>query len=134
MLNLPRNTHRYFLEPISMTRHVTFSLYLRFLKFIDRIGSCRKSAMTTLLNTIKYDCQSRTCSNLREIMLMTSKNDVDVIDREDIKTFLYNEIPRNCEWKINIVNELIDYKSGIVMVPGFQHSKLKEMLNHICTS
>ena len=57
MINIPRQTHRYFLEPISKTSHI-ISLCARFVKFVNKIGSYNKASMINLLNTVMYDCQS----------------------------------------------------------------------------
>ena len=45
MLDIPRNKHRYFLEPLSGTQHIHFSLYRRFIKFINNIRNSEKSTM-----------------------------------------------------------------------------------------
>ena len=59
MLHLPHNTPRYFIEPISNTRHIISSIYSTFLRFIDKFKSCNKSAILNLFHTIKYDCRSK---------------------------------------------------------------------------
>ena len=134
MLSLPRKSHRYFLEPISMTRHVILSLYTRFIKFTDNIRKCNKRAMVNLLNTIQYDCRSKTGSNLRQIMLKTGKMNVDNINLVDLQKLTYYETPSSSNWKINFVKELIDSKFGELKVPGFHRSEIEDILKHICTS
>ena len=134
MLSLPYDTHRYMLEPISITRHITFSLYSKFLRFISTISSCSKPAMNTLLHTIKYDCRSNTGSNLRRIMLKTNKNNVDEIDQLDIKNMVYKKLPIGSAWKIDMINEIVDIKSKRLMVPGFHISEIDSILNYICST
>ena len=47
MLSLPRNTHRYFLEPLSETHHIVKSICNRFLKFVSNIADGRCVKMCT---------------------------------------------------------------------------------------
>ena len=39
LLGVPRESHRYFIEPLSQTRHVIFALYGRFIKFGSAIAT-----------------------------------------------------------------------------------------------
>ena len=76
MLGVPLNTHRYFLEPLSGLRHLKFTLILRFLGFISQIEKSLKILPKVLLQLIKRDCRSVTGSNLQNILLMTTKDDI----------------------------------------------------------
>ena len=38
LLGIPRNTHRYFIEPLTGTRHIMFSLHVRFVNFVKNIA------------------------------------------------------------------------------------------------
>ena len=77
MNRLPFNTHRYLLEPVSKSRHAVFSFYIRFLKFTNNLKSNSKSILRNLFHLLKDDCQSTTGSNLRKIMLLTGKSNID---------------------------------------------------------
>ena len=94
MLHLPCNTHRYFIEPISNTRHIISSLYSTF---------CNKSAILNLFHTIKYDCRSNTGLKLCKTMLRTGKDRVDDINIKDINSIVYLDIPNGSEWRIDMV-------------------------------
>ena len=74
MMDIPRNTHRYFLEPLTGTQHIHFSLYRRFLKFVNNIKNSKKSTMRHMLSVIKHDCRSTTGRNLRNLMLLKKIN------------------------------------------------------------
>ena len=52
MLSLPRRTHRYFIEPLSRTSHVSKSIKKRFLGFIDKVRMSRKEVLRCVLRTI----------------------------------------------------------------------------------
>jgi len=76
MYNLPRNTHRYFVETVSGTTHVKTILIKNFLSFISQIEKSNKMASKALLTTIKHNVSTVTGSNLRNnlrnIMGLTS--------------------------------------------------------------
>ena len=133
MLDVPRDTHRFFIEPLRKSRHVIFSLYIRYLNFVDQVSACCKPVMTNLLNLVKHDCQSRTGLNLRYIMLRTHVSNVDELKPSDIRKLVYNEIPKTEEWKIGFVEELIDCQHNQLSIPGFNHLELEDMKFFICT-
>ena len=133
MLNIPRQTHRFFLEPICKASQI-FSLCARFVKFVNKIRSCNKPSMINLLNTVMYDCQSTTGSNIRSILLRLRKTPIDEIRLSDIRNFRYFEIPNGSEWKINIVKDCIDNTTGFLNVPGFNRSEIEEIRDYICVT
>ena len=127
-------THRYFLEPISHTRHIMKSLYSRYIGFVEKVKSSAKPGMINLLNVVKYDCRSTTGSNLRKIMLKTGKNHVDDIKSKDINALPYQEILNGNEWKIGIVEEMIEHGHNLVVIPGFSRNEISDMMNYVCSS
>ena len=64
MHDLPLQTHRAFIEPVSKCKHLKFVLLERFLIFLDQIKKSKKSVPKHLLNFIKQDVRSTTGSNL----------------------------------------------------------------------
>ena len=63
ILSIPRNSHHYFSEPLSDTQHM-FSLFKRYIKFVDSIESSSKSVLKRMLCIVKHDCCSNTGQNL----------------------------------------------------------------------
>ena len=90
--------------------------------------------MINLLNTVMYDCQSTTGSNIRNILLKLRKTPIDEIRLSDIRNLRYFEIPNGNEWKINIVKECIDNTTGFLNVPGFNRSEIEEIRDYICVT
>ena len=84
--NLPRNTHRYFVEPISEIPHAKTTLIKNFLGLIDQIQKTHKTVARNLLETIKLDVRSTTGSNLREIMHLLNKDSIDDLSKSDVNT------------------------------------------------
>ena len=116
MLSLPRNTHRYFVEPITKSDHIIKSLRRRFRNFIVKIETGKKIVLNRLLDVIRYDTRSTTGKNLRCMDIKT--NDT---------TASYYPIPPHEEWRISMVREIIEIKSG-----NLRTNMSKEELTDIC--
>ena len=89
MIELPLRTHRYLLEPVVREIHLKLLLAKLFLGFIDQIEKSPKSFTVQLLNKVKYDVCSTTGKNLRMLMLLTERSNVDEMCREDYKKIDY---------------------------------------------
>ena len=134
MFDLPRDTHQYFVEAISGRPHLKTMLIKRFLSFIEQIKKSNKIALKNVLKLIEYDTQSVTGSNLREILLLTEKNDVSELRPIDSQNIKYKEVPEGEEWRINLLKELIDVRTGDLKVNGFKEAEIKLIIDDICSS
>ena len=105
MLGIPRNTHRFFIEPLTEIQHIKFSLLKRFVNFVNSIESSKKSVMRNMLKIVKQDCRTTTGRNLRKLMLVLEKRNVDEISKVDFKNQNYDSIPPGHEWKVSIAKE-----------------------------
>ena len=77
MYSLDRETHRYFVEPISGEIHLKKTLIKRFLNFIESIKSSKKIALKNLFRCIKDDCRSITGRNLVNIAHLVNIVNID---------------------------------------------------------
>ena len=110
MFDLPMQTHKYLIEPISQAKHLKNVLIERFLSFLSQIEKSKKLIPKQLLSFIKHDVRSTTGSNLRNILLLTKKNTIEEITLEDIKLIKYNQIDNNDMWKVGFINEVTEIK------------------------
>ena len=133
MLGVPRNTHRYFIEPLTETQHIIFSLQKRFIKFIDSIKSSTKLVLRNMLEIIKHDCRSTTGRNVRQIMLLLDKGNINEVSNNDFKKQTYNDIPSGQEWKVCLAKELIQIKNNELVTESLNRTEVDEILNHILT-
>ena len=62
---------------------------------------------------MKHDCYSMSGANLRKIMLMVNKHNVDEIQVDNLDQMQHRTIPDGDVWRVGIVKELIDVKSGM---------------------
>ena len=131
---LHRKTHKYLIEPISDTRHITFSLYKRFITFTKKISSSKKTAMKELLECVKDDCQSTTGCNIRKLLLRFGKTKFEDLDIDVMEGHIYEPIPIEEKWRVNIINELIDVKHGTKILPNFSCEEINSFLDLACIS
>ena len=71
MMDLPYETHRSLIEPISERRHLRKTFARRFLGMICSIRKSKKPILRCLLNEIERDVRSISGRNMRMIMLQT---------------------------------------------------------------
>ena len=131
MLKLHRTTHRYFIEPLSETKHITFNLYKRFIKFSQKLALNKKTS--NLFHVIKNDCRCTTGYNLRRIMLKFGVYRQDEVNTELLNDVTYQEVPPGHEWEINMAKELIDASNGKFVIPSFSTEEISSILEHITT-
>ena len=108
MFDLPVQTHRYIIEPISQTKHLKIVLLERFLSFLEQIHKSKKNVPKQLLSFIKNDARSTTGSNLRKMLLLTKKNNIDELSKDDVAALHYHEVDPKDGWKIKMIKEITD--------------------------
>ena len=133
MLDVPRNTHRFFIEPFSEMQHIMFSLMKRFVNFGTSITSLRKIVLRNMLALVERDCRSTTGRNLREFMLLLNKTNIDNISKDDLKKLQYHPTPPGDEWKIQLARELIKVKHNELVIENLNTAKRDEIIDHIQT-
>ena len=100
MLGIPRNTHRFCIEPLTVTQHIKFSVLKRFVNFVNTIESSTKHVLRNMLEIVMHDCRSTTHSDLQKLMLLLKKRNVYEISKVHLKNQNYNCIPSGHEWKV----------------------------------
>ena len=134
MYGLPFATHRYFVQSVSNKGHLKNIVLKRFLGFLDQIEKFPKRLPLRLLNLIKYDTRSTTGSNLRNIMLLLGKVNIDDIKIRDIDNFEYAAVLPDDKWKVDMVKEIIEIGADQLNVENFSEEELEEILEYLCIS
>ena len=134
MLDLPRETHRRLIEPLSGVKHVKLIMLKRFLSFIEQIRKSHKKATNSLLESILHDARSITGSNLRNILLMTEKSNVRDLLPHDVDKMEYHPLPEGEKWKISIIQEIIENKNGNLNINNLSDDELENTLEFLCVS
>ena len=134
MFDLPIQTHRFIIEPISQTKHLKSVLMERFLSFLMQIEKSTKKVPKQLLAFIKNDVRSSTGSNLRNILLLTDKSNIDDLRKDHIREIKYQDVDPTNEWKIGFIKEITDVKFNQLEVENFSKEELEEILDFLCTT
>ena len=130
MLMLPRNTHRYFLEPLSNTHHIVKSLQSRFLKFVSNIADGKKKALRRVLDSVKDDVRSVTGRNLRYLKMKTANfNEKEL----DVYNEPYKATPNNDHWRLSIAKEIVETRCGD-LVTNISKEEVDDIANFVCGS
>ena len=131
MWNLPLETHRYLIEPISGQIYLKFVLIKRFLRFKNQVFRSSKSAMKYLFSICEKDCRSL---NLKNIMLLCEKDNIESISISDLEDLKYFPVPENESWRVNLLKELLDSRLESMEIPGFSQQELTNMIDFVCVS
>ena len=134
LFKLPRETHRYFIEPLSESIHVKTMLCSRFISFFDSLCSSSKLCIRVLANVAKNDQRTVLGKNLTNIAndCKVDKNDLSSLIVKN--TMCYSNIQDDDKWKVDILKELIDCKYNNSFIPDFNSHDIDLMINYVCTS
>ena len=134
MADLPVETHRFLIEPISGAVHLKKKLIRNFLGFISKVKNSVKPVLRELYNLAKADVRTTTGCNLRNILLLTNKLQIDDLDLRVAEKIDYHLIDDKDEWRIPVVKELMEIKHGSILPPeGWTKEELDVILKHVCT-
>ena len=81
---------------------------------------------------VKSDVRSITGSNVRNILLLTEKDDFEDVTKHDIKKLKYHEISSNDSWKTSFIKEIIEIKNNQLDLNEFTKEELNDILAHLC--
>ena len=133
MLGLHRETHRYFIEPVSQNKHIIFHLYKRFVKFVDCMKRSKKMSLRSLCDKVATDCRSTTGRNIRTLMLRFNAGTIAELRKNVLNDSTYKEANEDDLWKIEAVKDLIDAKFDRNILPNFQVNEIDDIRNYIST-
>ena len=112
MMDLPIETHRGLIEPLSRRRHLSKSLSQRFLVFTEKIRRSKKPILRVLMSEIEQDVRSNTGYNLRMLMIHSNKSDIHDIVQSDIESLSYFNMAEDEEWRVEMLRHLLEEREG----------------------
>ena len=133
MFDLPLSTHRFLIEPLTGSPHVSRTLAKRYISFIDKVRNSNKRNLQQLLSIVQRDIQISIGYNLRSIMLLAGKKNIDELKANNFD-IEYHKIQEYDSWKINFVQELVELRYGDLHVPGMTTEELQQILEHLCSN
>ena len=90
--------------------------------------------MKEQLECVKDDCQSTTGHNIRKLLLRFGTDRFEDLDVDVMEGHVYKPIPNEEKWRVNIINELIDVRHGIMILPNFGYEEINSYLDFTCIS
>ena len=111
-MGLPYAIHRYLVEPVSERRHLKWLLLSKFLAFMQKIDKSKKPILKMLKETTERDVMSPTGSNMRNIMLILKKTDIEEVTKSDVDRVKYFPISIDVEWKVELIDIILEEQEG----------------------
>ena len=134
MFDLPRETHRYLIEPLSDTRHIKVVLLKQYLQFRNQVFQSNKTTLISLFKICQSDSSSTTGSNMRNIMLLCEKTSIHDLVPSDIDSLMFENIQENEEWRVSLIKELVDIKHNNELLPGFSSEEVEDIMKFACVT
>ena len=131
---LPRNSHRYLIEPITKTHHVKTLLCARFVKFHESVISCKKPAGQLLAKPCKDNLNTVYGSNLNNI---AKECNISVSELNSIvvkMNMIYRAVDAGEEWRIPFLQELLKIKFNEMLLDNFDSTELDDMIEFVSTT
>ena len=109
-------------------------LIRNFLKFIKSVKGSTKPVLKQLYNLAKDDVRTTTGANLRNILLLTNKINVDDLEVDHVDMIKYHPVEEKDKWRIGMMKELIEIQQGNMTAPeDWVEEDLETILNFVCT-
>ena len=102
MADLPLQTHRYLIEPLAGT-HWKTKIMRGYLGFIKRVRNSSKHVLRQLYHLASRDVRTVTGSNLRNILMLTNKVQVDELEPSVVDYMAYHRVEENNTWRVGMV-------------------------------
>ena len=119
-LGLPFGTHRYILTALGRLQPLQSNLESRFRRFCDHLLNSKRREVIMLYHKQKFDCRSTFGRNYRDIILHNQNSNLPY------------EVPMNCEWKINLIKELMEVRNNNLSIEIFQIPEVETILIELC--
>ena len=129
MWDIPLESHRYLIEPLSDQPHMRFVMYRRMINFKSQVYKSSKSVLKHLYSICQNNCASVTGRNLRKLMLICDHSLISSLTPSDIDSLEYFPIPNLEEWRISFLKELLSTILGTIDVPGFTTEEISHLIN-----
>lgn len=133
-LNLPRETHKFFIEPLSHQLHLKFILWKRLLNFVQQLSNSNKNIVRHLLFQIKFNVLSTTGYNLKKIQLLLNKNSINDLQIKDITNMVYNYVPEIDSFKIDFLSDVLDIIDNCDYLNFEDQMNFKKIRDYLATS
>ena len=132
MYDLPWETHRYFIEPLTGLTHVSNTLLNRYISFIRKLKTSKKQSVKELFETACCDVRTTTGHNVRWIMSVHDVYTMDKLLNCSKIDFEYQKIKEEDNWKISCLRELLEIREDRMSLSGFENEEIDALIALIC--
>ena len=140
VFNVPRNTHRYFIEELSNCKHIMSIIFQRYLGFMSSLLNSKKHCLSALARLVLNDEGSLSSQNIETISKKANlKNILTLSPKVVADAVVYSEVPAEEEWRIDLLRELIAIQRNEVdldfgELPPFSKSEIEDLIEIVATS
>ena len=125
---IPRETHRYFVGPISESSHLKVKLVKNFINFATNLSRCDKPHINYLQHIQKCDFRSVFGRNYQNICAEAGSEQIETVILSDIE---YCAVPAEEEYRISLVSELLEMRAGRLETE-LTADEINTMINLLC--
>ena len=133
IFGLPYETHRFFMCPVTGSKHIRSILQKRFISFAKKCEASSKQSVKHIFRVAKSDVRSTMGSNIRNILLLLDKEDFREVNQFDPLSLDYHPAPQTDQWKISLLLELIEAKHGNLQI-DLEDQEIETIITDICTT
>ena len=130
-LNLPHPTHRNILPVISHVKPLRTTLAKRFLTFVEKLRNSEKPVLLNTISLVENDTRTITGRNLRNILLLTDRSDVQHLRPSNMEAvFLYGQPDL---WRVLAITDILEMRAGELQLPdGWSLDDMEVILQAAC--
>jgi len=132
LFDLPRETHRYFIEPISENMHLKSLLCSRYVSFYTSLQKSMKLSIRFLANISVNNVQTVLGNNMFNIAHECNVDICDLSSNIVKKNMHFSRITEDSLWKVDFIKELMDLKAENLFIPGFDNTDIQDIFRFIC--
>ena len=128
--NLPYGTHRYIIADILGPVHLKIKILRRFINFYRLVSKSSKPTIRVLFLKQHDDLRStfgRNCKYIQDIC------NVQNINNADVREFKVYPVPPQEEWRLPLLEELIQIKDHHMNLDNFTTRELGHLIEQVCT-
>ena len=127
--NISNTGHRYLIEELSGTKHISTKLYQRYLNFINSLRNSKKKCLASLAEMAISDQASTTRRNLNLISTKSGCSNVLEMDTKYVgNSIIYEKIPEDEIWKVEFLREAMSIRSGELELDNFSAKEVQTMI------
>ena len=136
IFNLPRTTHRYLVESLTDIPHLYVQLLSRYVTFSTSLLESDSFEVRFLARICISDMRTTLGRTMRTIASLcnSSSKESPICAAMVKKKIRYEEIKASEEWRIGVLQDMLDIRDNVSSSCGLSNDDVSEILEYICTT